>query len=76
MDRNIELRKNVLKNCRQIVVKAGTRLLTSSEQIARLVDEIAYLRKNNFRVMLVTSGAVGMGMKVLGLTKRPRKLAE
>ena len=76
MDRNIELRKNVLKNCRQIVVKAGTRLLTSSEQISRLVDEIDYLRKNNFRVMLVTSGAVGMGMKVLGLTKRPRKLAE
>ena len=76
MNRNIELRKNVLKNCRQIVVKAGTRLLTSSEQIARLVDEIAYLREKNFRVMLVTSGAVGMGMKVLGLAKRPRKLAE
>lgn len=76
MNQNIELRKNVMSNCRRIVVKAGTRLLTSHEQIAKLVDGIAFLRKNNFQVMLVTSGAVGMGMKVLGLAKRPRKLAE
>ncbi|MBR2722904.1 MAG: glutamate 5-kinase, partial [Lentisphaeria bacterium] len=76
MTQNIELRKNVIKNCRRIVVKAGTRLLTSEEQIAKLVDGIAFLRKKDFQVMLVTSGAVGMGMKVLGLAKRPRKLAE
>ena len=76
MTKNIELRKNVIENCRRIVVKAGTRLLTSEEQIAKLVDGIAFLRRNNFQVMLVTSGAVGMGMKVLGLAKRPRKLAE
>ena len=38
MDRNLLLRKNVIKNCRRIVVKAGTRLLTSEEQIAKLVE--------------------------------------
>ena len=76
MDRNIELRKNLIANCRQIVVKAGTRLLTDSQKIAALVNEIAYLRQKKFQVILVTSGAVGMGMKVLGLAKRPRKLAE
>ena len=74
MDFNTELRKNVMKNCRRIVVKAGTRLLTSSEQIAKLVEGIAFLRRADFQVMLVTSGAVGMGMKVLQLDKRPRKL--
>lgn len=74
MDRNLLLRKNVIKNCRRIVVKAGTRLLTSEEQIAKLVEGIAFLRRADYQVMLVTSGAVGMGMKVLGLTKRPRKL--
>ena len=76
MDRNIELRKNLIANCRQIVVKAGTRLLTDAQKISALVNEIAYLRQKNFQVILVTSGAVGMGMKVLGLAKRPRKLAE
>ena len=74
MDRNIELRKNVMNNCRRIVVKAGTRLLTSEENIKKLVGEIAFLRQAGFQVMLVTSGAVGMGMKVLKLDKRPRKL--
>ena len=74
MDRNILLRQSVIKNCRRIVVKAGTRLLTSEEQIAKLVEGIAFLRKADFQVMLVTSGAVGMGMKVLNLSKRPRTL--
>ncbi len=76
MDRNVALRKEAVENCRRIVIKAGTRLLTSEEQIAKLVGEIAVLRQYDFQVMLVTSGAVGMGMKVLQLAKRPRKLAK
>ena len=48
MDQNVISRKNVIENCRRIVVKAGTRLLTSEEQIAKLVGEIAFLRKNPF----------------------------
>lgn len=71
-----ELRTSLLKNCHKIVVKAGTRLLTDRNRIGILVDGIAELRKRNYQVILVTSGAVGMGMKELGLEKRPKKLAE
>ena len=35
------IRKQVLTECRQIIVKAGTRLLTSRESIAELVSGLA-----------------------------------
>lgn len=70
------LRENLLKDCRKIVVKAGTRLLTDKKHIGILVAGIAELRRRNYQVILVTSGAVGMGMNELNLTKRPKKLAE
>ncbi len=70
------LRQQLMRTCNQIVVKAGTRLLTDQERIRTLVAGIAELRKKSRRILLVTSGAVGMGMKELGLAKRPRELAE
>lgn len=70
-----EYRRRLLADCRQVVVKAGTRLLTDRERIGLLVDGIAGLRAGGRRVLLVTSGAVGMGMKELKLSKRPRELA-
>ncbi len=70
------VRKDLIKKCKKIVVKAGTRLLTNRESITSLVDGIATLKKENRKVLLVTSGAVGIGMKELGLAKRPKKLAE
>lgn len=76
MDKNIELRQQLLANCRQIIVKAGTRLLTDRSRIAILVDGIAKIRARGFRVLLVTSGAVGIGMKQLGLERRPRELSK
>ena len=53
------MRKKVLSDCRQIIVKAGTRLLTSRESIAELVNGLAELRSGGKRVLLVSSGAVG-----------------
>ncbi len=75
-NQNIEARRRLLKQARQVIVKAGTRLLTSRESIHELVLGIAALRRENRRVLLVTSGAVGMGMKTLGLAKRPKELAQ
>lgn len=49
-------------------------MLTSAESIASLVDGVAQLRACGKKVLLVTSGAVGQGMKALGLARRPRKL--
>ena len=73
---NCELRKKLLKNCHRVVVKAGTRLLTDPELLPRIVMQIKELRDSGKQVILVSSGAVGTGMKSLGLTRRPRKLSQ
>lgn len=69
-------RKKVLARCRRIVVKAGTRLLTDPELIPVLIKGISGLRKAGYSTLLVSSGAVGTGIKMLKLQRRPRKLSE
>ena len=75
-DENCELRKKLLKNCHRVLVKAGTRLLTDSKLLPHIVQQIKDLRDAGKQVILVSSGAVGTGMKSLGLKKRPRKLSQ
>jgi glutamate 5-kinase len=66
----------------RIVVKVGTKVITSRdralnrERIRDIVSQIAELRSKGIEVLLVTSGAIGAGMWMLGLKKRPVKLAE
>ena len=43
-------------------------------RVTALVEELARERKAGRDVVLVTSGAVGMGMRLLGLGQRPRSL--
>ncbi|MCK5845466.1 MAG: glutamate 5-kinase, partial [Victivallales bacterium] len=76
MNDNLTYRKELISEAKTIVVKAGTRLLTDQESIARLVDQLAPLVNTGKRMMLVSSGAVGMGMRITGLDKRPAKLAD
>ncbi|MBR2904827.1 MAG: hypothetical protein IKC08_02915, partial [Lentisphaeria bacterium] len=72
----VALRKELIKNCHRVVVKAGTRLLTDPESLSRIIRQIADIRKEGKQVILVSSGAVGTGMKLLGLKKRPSGLSE
>jgi glutamate 5-kinase len=64
----------------RIVVKLGTHVVMrdgaelARERIDAIVGSLAALRKAGRQVLLVSSGAVGMGMRVLGLTDRPRSL--
>lgn len=65
-----------------IVVKIGTSSLTQSETghlalstLATLVETLTHLRQGGNRVVLVSSGAVGVGRDRLGLTERPRAIA-
>ena len=56
---------------RRIVVKAGTNLLSSEtgidmDRVGAIVDQIAALREKGYQVILVSSGAVGLGAKALG----------
>jgi glutamate 5-kinase len=76
------VRSDVLRGVNRIVVKLGTGVLTDSRkrpdlvQFAQLVSQLAALRAAGREVVLVTSGAVGAGMGVLGYETRPPSLAE
>lgn len=71
-----------MRHVRRVVVKLGTGVLTDSRkrpdlvQFAQLVAQVAALRSAGREVVLVSSGAVGSGMGVLGFEARPRELAE
>ena len=64
------------------VVKLGTGILSDPHgqidlaQIANLAGQIVELRKLGHEMLVVSSGAVGCGMSLLGLTKRPTEMAE
>ena len=76
MSENLKYRKELISEARTIVVKVGTRLLTDAESVSQIVAQLAPLVTAGKHVMLVSSGAVGMGMRILDLGKRPAKLAE
>jgi glutamate 5-kinase len=65
----------------RIVVKLGTGILTDSRkqpdaaQMGQLVAQIAERQHAGQQVVVVSSGAVGAGMGVLGFNTRPRELA-
>lgn len=69
-------RKQIINNCKRVVIKVGTRLLTDTHRIPVLISGISKFRKKGYQVILVSSGAVGIGMKELELKKRPSKLAK
>lgn len=65
-----------------LVVKIGTSSLTRPETgqlslstIATLAETLCLLRQQGHQVILVSSGAVGVGCARLGLTERPRTMA-
>jgi len=67
---------------RRVVIKLGTGVLTSgvgqldTARIAAVCAEIAALRARGTEVIVVSSGAVGLGMGALALTKRPKDLSK
>jgi len=79
---NPSLRATLLPKAKRVVVKVGTRLLThekggfAPDQLQRIVDQILELRTEGREVVLVTSGAVGVGMGILGHATKPKQLAE
>ncbi len=66
----------------RIVIKLGTGILTKGvgetdpEKIARMCAQIAEVRRRGIEVLVVSSGAIGMGMGILKMTRRPKTLAK
>lgn len=73
--------KQSLKNYKRIVVKIGSSLLYSPETqldcglVNEVTHQIANLKKEGKEVVLVSSGAVAMGMSILKLESRPKELS-
>ncbi len=67
---------------RRVVVKLGTGVLTSgigelnTPRIAAVCASLAALRARGTEVIVVSSGAVGLGMGQLGLARRPKEIAQ
>ncbi|MEL6353900.1 MAG: glutamate 5-kinase [Cyanobacteria bacterium J06627_28] len=65
-----------------LVVKIGTSSLTHPETgnlavatLGRLVETLCQLQRGGHQVILVSSGAVGVGCARLGITQRPKTIA-
>jgi glutamate 5-kinase len=58
---------------RRVVVKIGSRLLAESPagRPAAIADQVAELRRRGVEVVIVSSGAIAMGVKALRLATRP-----
>lgn len=70
-----------LKTRKRIVVKIGSSSLVHPEtqstdfiKMERLVRELVDLKNSGKEVVLVTSGAISVGVKALGLPKRPEEI--
>jgi glutamate 5-kinase len=67
---------------RRVVVKLGTGVLTrgigelNTERVAALAADLAALRAAGSEVIVVSSGAVGLGMGRLGLKKKPADVSQ
>jgi len=81
-DERIVDRKELLKNVRKVVVKIGTAALSDPQgrldetRVRRLADQVHALRARGLQAVIVTSGAIGAGMSLLGLEQRPTRLPE
>ncbi|MEA3460955.1 MAG: glutamate 5-kinase, partial [Bacteroidota bacterium] len=74
--------RKYLKDKKRIVVKVGTSLLAyengkiNLQRMEKLVRTLADLSNSGKEVVLVSSGAVGMGVGMIGLENKPDNLVK
>jgi len=70
----------LLKNVKRVVVKVGSSVLTDAATVinfnafASLVDQIAGLKSQAYEPVIVSSGAIAIGVRKLGLQHRPQNI--
>lgn len=73
--------RTILKQKKRIVVKVGTSSLSykngrlNFQRIANLTSVLSTLRKKNLEIILVSSGAIGVGAGRIGMIEKPADLA-
>jgi len=74
------MKKRVLGKVKRVVLKIGTSLLFSETKgidpdcLHQMTQQVAALRKKEIEVLLVTSGAIACGTRLLGFQSRPVSL--
>lgn len=74
--------RKYLKDKKRIVIKIGTSLLTHEngninlQRMEKLAMVLADLQNKGKEVILVSSGAVGVGLGMIGLDEKPRDLVQ
>lgn len=81
-------KETILSESKRIVIKLGSRILTEEEfdiplekgvsvsRIKQVANFVSELKKLGKEVVIVSSGAVGSGMGILGLSKNPKNLED
>jgi glutamate 5-kinase len=71
-----------IASLKRVVIKLGTGVLTrgigelDTARIAAVCEQIAAMRKRGVEVIVVSSGAVGLGMGRLGLSRKPKEVSK
>ena len=81
MTDQVRHKQALLPRVKRVVVKIGSSILSGPQdidrdRIARIVGELADLRRRGIALTLVSSGAVAAGMARLGLRERPRTVPQ
>lgn len=81
MESDTSIRTGYLSAVRSVVIKLGTQSLADQQGrldaafLSQIAAQVAQLRQQGLLVTVVSSGAIGSGMRELKLTKRPTDLA-
>ncbi len=73
--------RQVVANAKRIVIKLGTNVIMRDDSLVALgrlysvAESVAHLVREGRQVILVSSGAIGLGMERLGIKERPKELA-
>jgi glutamate 5-kinase len=77
----IQMRKDLFDHVQRAVIKVGTGVVTQArglnlEVIGNLARQISWLMNQGREVILVSSGAIGSGIKKVGLKEKPVGIPE
>ncbi|NLI62610.1 MAG: glutamate 5-kinase [Methanosarcinaceae archaeon] len=72
-------REDLLKNVSRVVVKVGTSSIIDDDGIKsgffkRITEQVKHLMDSGIQVIIVSSGAIGVGLGILGIEAKPHEI--